>query len=155
MKAYRGKRCIAPLINLGIRWRWVVNLMPRSLYFRAEPQYPLNRWLGGPQSWPGHLEEKTLCPCWNSNPKFTAHSLDIHIIFNDSSKPLAWPPANKHFFFLEVRPLQDTKNIPAIICKLWALFTLQSWYNKGKEVNITAMHGHKCMIQLTDHYFQC
>ena len=32
MKVYRGSSCIAPLIlNLGIRSRWGVNIMPRSL----------------------------------------------------------------------------------------------------------------------------
>jgi hypothetical protein len=33
MKACRGSRGVAPLIlNLGIRWRWVVNYMPQLLY---------------------------------------------------------------------------------------------------------------------------
>jgi hypothetical protein len=32
MKAYLGS-CVAPLIlNLSTRWRWVVNITPRSLY---------------------------------------------------------------------------------------------------------------------------
>jgi len=122
MKAYRGNRCIAPLINLGIWWRWVVNLMLRLLYFREEPQYPLNRWLGGPKSWYGHLEKKIFAPAGTLTPNFPAHNLKIHTILNDSSKNLAWPSANTHFFCLEVRPLQDTKNIPAITCELWALF---------------------------------
>jgi hypothetical protein len=35
VKAYRGTRGIAPLIlNLGTRWRWVVNFTPRPLYPR-------------------------------------------------------------------------------------------------------------------------
>ena len=40
-------------LNLGTRWRWVVNFTPWPLYLRKEPQYSLNRRLGGSksQSW--------------------------------------------------------------------------------------------------------
>jgi len=32
MKEYMGIKCTAPLIlNLGKRWRWVLNVMPRPL----------------------------------------------------------------------------------------------------------------------------
>ena len=45
MKAYRGRRRIAPLIlMLGTRWRWVVNLAPlphpRRLYHRVRKPVP-------------------------------------------------------------------------------------------------------------------
>jgi len=37
MKAYRGNRGIAPLVlNLGARWRWVVNLTLPSLERRKK-----------------------------------------------------------------------------------------------------------------------
>jgi hypothetical protein len=39
------------------------NYSSRLLYPREEPQYQLNRWLGGPQSWSGHSGEvKHLLP---------------------------------------------------------------------------------------------
>jgi hypothetical protein len=47
MKAPRGSESTAPFIlNPCTRCRWVVSLTPQPLY----PRYPLNRWLGGPQS---------------------------------------------------------------------------------------------------------
>jgi hypothetical protein len=54
MKACRGGRVSAPVIlNLGTRYRWVVNFTPQPLFTRKEPQYPLKRRLGGPQNWSG------------------------------------------------------------------------------------------------------
>ena len=59
MKAYGGCRGIAPLIlNIGTRWRLVVNFMPRPLYSVKEPRCPLNRRLDGPQSQSGCFEEE-------------------------------------------------------------------------------------------------
>jgi hypothetical protein len=49
-----GNGGIAPRINLGTRWRWVVSLTPLPLYPRGKSSwYPLDRRLGGPQSRPG------------------------------------------------------------------------------------------------------
>jgi len=50
---------IAPrILNLGTRWRSVVNLTTRSLYFRGKsPQHALDRRVGGPVP----------CPCRESN----------------------------------------------------------------------------------------
>jgi hypothetical protein len=43
MKACRGSKGIPPLIlDLGAKWRWVVNIMPRPLYPRKQHRYPLN-----------------------------------------------------------------------------------------------------------------
>jgi hypothetical protein len=37
------------ILDLGIRWRWVVSFTPRSLYSRGKtPRNPLVRRLGGP-----------------------------------------------------------------------------------------------------------
>jgi hypothetical protein len=49
MKTYWGSGSIAPhILNLGIRWRWVINLMPQPLYLRGKnPQYSLDKRLGG------------------------------------------------------------------------------------------------------------
>jgi len=43
MKAYRGSRSVAPVIfNLGTRWKYVVNLNLRLIYFWGkEPRHPL------------------------------------------------------------------------------------------------------------------
>jgi len=61
MKVHGGSRGIAPLIlNLGTRWRQVVNFAPRHLYpLGNNPRYALNRRLGGSQ---GQSQ-----PCWDSN----------------------------------------------------------------------------------------
>jgi hypothetical protein len=45
MKTYRWSGCIAPRINIGTRWRWVVSFTPRPLYSRRRA--PGTRWIGG------------------------------------------------------------------------------------------------------------
>lgn len=72
LKAYRGSKGTAPpIVNLckfGSRCRWVVNFTPGSLW-------PLNRELAGPQNRRRFGEEKTSCPCWESNADHPAQSL--------------------------------------------------------------------------------
>jgi hypothetical protein len=47
------------ILDLGIRWRWVVSFMPRPLYLQGKsPWYPLERRLGVPQNRSGRGEEK-------------------------------------------------------------------------------------------------
>jgi hypothetical protein len=42
MKAYRGRRGLAPLIfNLGASKRYVVNITPRLLYLRVKSPVPI------------------------------------------------------------------------------------------------------------------
>ena len=48
MKAHKRDICTAP-INLGMRWRWLANLMLQPLSPR-ESRYPLIKRLGGPQN---------------------------------------------------------------------------------------------------------
>jgi hypothetical protein len=65
MEVYWGNGGIAPrILDLGIRWRWVVNFTPRPLYpQRKSPWYPLDRGLGGHQSRSGRGgEEKNSQP---------------------------------------------------------------------------------------------
>jgi len=52
----QGNGGIAPnILNLDIRWWWVVSFMP----WENRPHYLLDRRLGGLQSWSGHgIKEK-------------------------------------------------------------------------------------------------
>jgi hypothetical protein len=52
MKAYWRNGSIAPrVLDLGIRWRWVVSFTARPLYLQAKsPWYPFDRKLGGSQN---------------------------------------------------------------------------------------------------------
>jgi hypothetical protein len=44
--------------------------VPAALLLEKDPRYPLDRRLGGPQSWSGHGgEEKTSQSCRESNPR--------------------------------------------------------------------------------------
>ena len=46
MKAWRGCRGIAPFVcNLGTRWKWLVNPMPRPLH--SQGKISDNHWIGG------------------------------------------------------------------------------------------------------------
>jgi len=43
------------ILDLGSRWGWVVSVTPRPRFAPGKgPRYPLDRRLGGPQSWSGH-----------------------------------------------------------------------------------------------------
>jgi len=50
------------VLNLGARWRWVVNIMHRRLYAGERPHYPANINLGGTQGWPEQIWRKSLAP---------------------------------------------------------------------------------------------
>jgi hypothetical protein len=48
-------------LDRSTSWMWAVSFKPRSLYHCAKrPWYPLDRWLGGPQSWSGWCGEKKI-----------------------------------------------------------------------------------------------
>jgi hypothetical protein len=55
MKTYWGSGNIATcILNVGTRWRWVVNFTPRLIDPQAKsPPQPVDRRLGGPESWSG------------------------------------------------------------------------------------------------------
>ena len=46
------------ILNLGTKWRRVVNIKFRRVIPGKEPRYPLKRGLGGPQSRSGRFEEE-------------------------------------------------------------------------------------------------
>ena len=54
-KGMQGSGGLAPhILNLGTRWRWVISLTLRPLYFRIKIRlYTLNRRLSVPQNWYG------------------------------------------------------------------------------------------------------
>jgi len=54
MKTWGSEDKAPCILNLGTRWRWVVN----STSSENNPQYPLVRRLGGPQGWSRHGKEK-------------------------------------------------------------------------------------------------
>jgi hypothetical protein len=72
MKAYREWRYSSTILDLGSRWKLVVSFTSRPLYSRGNSYgYPLDRRLGGSQSWSGRYEEeKNLALTGNRNPAF-------------------------------------------------------------------------------------
>jgi hypothetical protein len=71
MKAYWESGGIAPhILDVGIRWRWVVSFTLRPLYpQRKSPWYPLGRRLGGPKCRSGRGgEEKNSQPLAGFEP---------------------------------------------------------------------------------------
>jgi len=71
MKPYTMSRGTAPFIlNLGTKWRRVVNIKFRRVIPGKEPRYPLKRGLGGPQSRSGRFgEEENLSPLPEFEPR--------------------------------------------------------------------------------------
>jgi hypothetical protein len=63
MKAYwRSGDISTRILVLGTGWRWVVSFTHRPLYpQRKNPRYPLDRWLGEPQSCSGRGDEEKNC----------------------------------------------------------------------------------------------
>jgi hypothetical protein len=50
-----GEWMYGSTIGLGTKWMWVASFMPWLLYTKGNrPQDPLDRRLGGPQTWFGH-----------------------------------------------------------------------------------------------------
>jgi hypothetical protein len=76
MKAYWGSGGIAPsILDRDTVWRWVVSFMPQPLYRQGKsPWDPLDRRLGGPQSWSGSsskpMSPKRSIPFRFSNQNF-------------------------------------------------------------------------------------
>jgi hypothetical protein len=55
----REKIQLLLILDLGIRWRWMVSVTPLPRFTpRKDLRYPLDRRLGGPQSWSGHTLEE-------------------------------------------------------------------------------------------------
>ena len=75
MKAYRVSRGTAPLVlNLGTRWRQVVNFTSESLYPRKRTPGTHQRegWMG-PRAGLDVSEKRKICyPCPESNPRLSS-----------------------------------------------------------------------------------
>jgi len=54
------------MLNLGARWRWMINTMSQLLYSwdRAPITHCTGGWVGLRASLDRHLEEKIFCPDW-------------------------------------------------------------------------------------------
>ena len=65
MEAHSGGGGVVPIVlNLCIRWGWMVNAPPRSRYPRERPRYPLymtGGLLGPSADREGYGEEKIVC----------------------------------------------------------------------------------------------
>jgi hypothetical protein len=73
---------------------WGLNLA-RFTPQRKNPQYPLNRRLGGPQSCTGCFgEENISCPCWDLNTGLSSLSLVFILTL------LSWLPQSYSNFFI-------------------------------------------------------
>jgi hypothetical protein len=68
MKAYARSGCIdTHFLDLSTSWKWVVSFTPQPLNpWGKRPWYPLDRRLGGPQSWSGWHGENSW-PYWDTN----------------------------------------------------------------------------------------
>jgi hypothetical protein len=74
MKTYWGSSGIAPrILDLGVRWGWVVSFTPRQIYPQEKKlRYPLDRRLCGSQSRSGRGgEEKISHPLPGIEPRFS------------------------------------------------------------------------------------
>jgi hypothetical protein len=82
-KAYWGSGGIAPrILDLGTRWMHVFSFTPRPLYLQGKnPWYPLDRRLGGPQSWSERGgEEKNSLPLLGLEPPIIQLVAQYHIL---------------------------------------------------------------------------
>jgi hypothetical protein len=62
-------RYSSTILNLGTRWRWVVNFTPRPLYSQGKsPRYRLGRRLGGFRIRSGSCGERSVTPARNRAP---------------------------------------------------------------------------------------
>jgi hypothetical protein len=83
-----------------------------TLPSRKEPQYPLDRRLGVPQSWSGHGgKEKNSCPCWESNSGHPTHSLVTILI------ELTWLITSKFHIIAVFVIVNILLHVSYIICR--------------------------------------
>ena len=101
MKAYRWSRSTAPLIlNLSIRWKWVVKFRPRTLHRRERTAVPINRSVGGGQCrlkiWGDNIFKKGISFVWrilSQTPKCLTYFLTENAQFPKKS-PTPPPTVN-------------------------------------------------------------
>jgi hypothetical protein len=96
MKAYWGSGDITPcILDLSTRWRRVFSFTPLPLYPQGKsPWYPLDRRLGGPQSWSGCSGEEK-----NSQSLLGLDSPIIQPIVQHYATKLYWLRINKFMDF--------------------------------------------------------
>jgi hypothetical protein len=73
MNTYGGSEAMAPLFNLGIRWKWVVIFKPHLHYPRGTA--PCTQWIGGYVGRRAGLDTAVakrknpiIAPAWNWTP---------------------------------------------------------------------------------------
>jgi hypothetical protein len=72
-------QALSTILDLTTRGRWVVSFVPQLLYSHGKSSwYPLDRRLGGPQSWSGWCGEENILPCWESKSGHPACSPSLH-----------------------------------------------------------------------------
>jgi hypothetical protein len=77
----RELRYSSTILDLGRKWRWVVNFTLRSIYLRGNrPQYELYRRLGGSQSRSGRYGEKRNVALPEFEPQPSSHYIDSWIL---------------------------------------------------------------------------
>jgi hypothetical protein len=97
--AYSESISIAPLLNLGCSWRWMVNITPRPLYHRSA----LSRRQGGSHSRFGRFgEEKIYFLCRDLNPVLVAIPTALFQVLQRKAKSVLLK--GKKFLSLPKRP---------------------------------------------------
>jgi len=135
MQAYRWRKGIAPVIlNIRTKWRWVVNFMPCCFTSRKTPIYPLNRRLGGPQSWSGCFwEEKFLLPWLRLEPQTIQPVAQSLYRLYSSSYILTMPPLKSSFLQRPLFFLFFTNFICLNEC--WITSSLKPLFCNSKHIN--------------------
>jgi hypothetical protein len=127
-----GSGCIdLHFLDVGTSWRWVVSFTPRSLYLRGKrSHYPLDRRLGGPQSWSGRCEEKILDLTGIRTPTPRSSSPQLVAIPTTLSRLYIWKVAanvsNKLSSSLEFGRGVSNSSIDSVkvgikFCSLWRM----------------------------------
>jgi len=77
MRAYRGRRCVAPLVRISALRRWEVHFILRLLYHGGKSAVcRCNRGLGGPRAGMDYLvKRKMTCTCCIRTPDRPARRL--------------------------------------------------------------------------------
>jgi hypothetical protein len=86
------------ILNPGTRWGWVVSARPgRALPPGKEPQYPLDRRLGGPQSQSGHRDREEKSFASVRDQTLVVQSVDSH--YTDCANPAPFKIRSSPFFW--------------------------------------------------------
>jgi hypothetical protein len=120
----REWRYSSTILDLGIRWRWVVSFMPWLFNpWKSCPPYPLDRWMGGSQSSYGRCgDEKSLASA-------TLGSHSEGVFRQHMQWSLVWPwwahPMAREFPGLDASRLFHV-GVRQVTC-VWTKTTQWSW----------------------------